>query len=279
MHTLIIRVRRYCPICPCRKDGSLVVCISPRWGFIPLLTLCTSSNDFSVTLFVLLCRCSKQIFFTGLQPHGSTRPLVSGSHRIPKWACRAIIICYPSKAIVHGRVEQFFAATPGKDRLPMYLSPEIYGGPHTPPSDGYYTSHATSSQDGTSVMDDASLFNYHARSLLLWSHWVMGFLPERLKVEIDAAKFLDAFRYTSQSGEVVSTRPWQMAPFDSVISPYGDKHVDTQTSMLHTHANRMSKALPRAADTPVDLDYLTCRGKRTRPSCKSFLYLNESRPK
>ena len=151
--------------------------------------------------------------------------------------------------------------------------------PHTPPPDGYYTSHATSSQDGTSVMDDASLFNYHARNMLLWSHWVMGFLPERLKVEIDAERFLSAFSYTSQSGETEATCPWKMAPFPSVISPYGDKHVDTQTSMLHTHSNRMSKALPRAADTPVDLDYLTCRGKRTRPSCKSFLYLNESRPK
>ena len=114
----------------------------------------------------------------------------------------------------------------------MYLTPEIYGGPHTPPSDGYYTSHATSSQDGTSVMDDASLFNYHARNLLLWSHWVMGFLPERLKVEIDAEKFLGAFSYTSQAGETVATYPWKMAPFPSVISPYGDKHVDTQKVRL-----------------------------------------------
>ena len=96
----------------------------------------------------------------------------------------------------------------------------------------------------------------------------MGFLPERLKVEIDATKFLDAFSYINRSGEVVATRPWQMAPLDSVIAPYGDKHVDTQTSMLYTHANRMSKALPRLAEAPVDLDYLTCRGKRTRPVCK-----------
>ena len=150
----------------------------------------------------------------------------------------------------------------------MYLTPEIYGGPHAPPHDGYYTSHATSSQDGTSVMDDTSLVNYHARSLLLWSHWVMGFLPERLKVEIDATKFLGAFSYTSQAGETVATYPWKMAPFPSVISPYGDKHVDTQTSMLHTHSHRMSKALPRAAEVPIDLDYLTCRGNRTRPLCK-----------
>ena len=174
---------------------------------------------------------------------------------------------------MHGRVDQFFATMPTKDRSPMYLTPGIYGGPHTPPPDGYYTSHATSSQDGTSVMDDASLFNYHARNMLLWSHWVMGFLPERLKVEIDAEKFLSAFSYTSQSGETEATCPWKMAPFPSVISPYGDKHVDTQTSMLHTHSNRMSKALPRAAEVPTELDYLTRRGKRTRPPCKWFKYL------
>ena len=274
MHILITRVRLYCLIYPCRTDGRLVACILRHWGFILLSTLCTSSSSFLVTPFILHCRCRKQIFFTGLQPHGSTRPLVSGSREIPKWACRVTLICYPSKAIVHGSVSHFLAANPGKDRSPMYLTPEIYGGPHTPPPDGYYTSHATSSQDGTSVMDDTSLVNYHARSLLLWSHWVMGFLPERLKVEIDATKFLGAFSYTDRSGEAESMRPWRMAPLNSVVSPYGDKHVDAQTSMLHTHANRMSKALPRAAEIPVDLGYLTSRGKRTRPMCELIKYLN-----
>ena len=181
-----------------------------------------------------------------------------------------MLICYPSKAIVHGRVSHFFAATPGKDRSPMYLTPEIYGGPHAPPHDGYYTSHATSSQDGTSVMDDTSLVNYHARSLLLWSHWVMSFLPERLKVEIDATKFLGAFSYMNRSDDVVAAHPWKMAPMGSVVAPYGNKHLETQTSMLYTHANRMSKALPRVAEAPVDLGYLGCRGKRTRPTCKSI---------
>ncbi|KAI0083196.1 hypothetical protein BDY19DRAFT_900659 [Irpex rosettiformis] len=207
----------------------------------------------------------KQFFFTGLQLHGSTRPTVPDSFKIPQWACRAMLISYPSKAFALGKVRHCFGVMPGKKTKTFYLPPDVYGGIHTPPPDGYYTSHTSTAQDGPTVMDDASLLNFHARGLLSWAHWTMECLPSRLQIEIDAEKFLSAFTYRDGTKGRIGLKPWSMAPSSSVNEPYEDRHVDTQVEMLHTLYDRMAKAIPALPPNTFESEYLTSRGKKIRP--------------
>ncbi|KAI0085726.1 hypothetical protein BDY19DRAFT_908928 [Irpex rosettiformis] len=207
----------------------------------------------------------KQFFFTGLQLHGSTRPTVPDSFKIPKWACRAMLISYPSQAFALGKVRHCFGVMPGKKTKTFYLPPDVYGGIHETPSDGYCTSHTSTAQDGTAVMDDASLVNFHARGLLSWAHWVMEFLPSRLQVEIDAERFLGAFTYRDGTKGRVPLKSWSMAPSSSVNEPYGDKHVDSQIEMLHTLYDRMAKGIPDLPPNTFKPEYLTERSCKSRP--------------
>ncbi|KAI0094150.1 hypothetical protein BDY19DRAFT_911359 [Irpex rosettiformis] len=209
----------------------------------------------------------KQFFFTGLQRHGSTRPLVREDLPIPKWACRAMLVCYPSKSIALGKVRHCFGVMPSK-RKPFYLTAEMCGGPNDPPSDGFYTTHTSTSQDGTAVMDDPSLLNFHGRGLLSWAHWIMASLPPHLCIEIDSEKFLGAFSYRNGSNRRVGLKPWSMAPSAKVNEPYEDKHVDAQIDVLHVLYDRMAKGIPDLPPNSFHNEYLTNRGSKTRPECK-----------
>ncbi|KAI0083214.1 hypothetical protein BDY19DRAFT_998758 [Irpex rosettiformis] len=207
----------------------------------------------------------KQFFFTGLQLHGSTRPLVPDSFKIPRWACRAMLISYPSRAFALGEVKHHFGLMPGKKTKTFYLSPDMYGGIPRNPPDCYYTTHASTAQDGSAVMDDASLVNFHARGLLSWVHWTMEFLPSRLQIEVDTEKFLSAFTYRDGVNGRVGLKSWPMAPSSSVNEPYEDRHVDAQIQLLHTLYDRMAKGIPDLPPNPYDAEYLTNRGRKVRP--------------
>ncbi|KAI0083085.1 hypothetical protein BDY19DRAFT_998872 [Irpex rosettiformis] len=207
----------------------------------------------------------KQFFFTGLQLHGSTRPLVPDSFKIPQWACRAMLISYPSKAFALGMVRHCFGVMPGKRIKTFYMPPDVYGGIHKNPLDSYHTAHTSTAQDGTTVMDDAGLVNFHGRGLLSWAHWIMELLPPRLQIEIDPDKFLSAFTYRDGTNGRVGLRPWSLAPSPSVNEPFEDRHVDTQIELLHTLYDRMAKGIPDLPPNPFENEYLTDRGRKTRP--------------
>ena len=68
----------------------------------------------------------RSIYFPGRLRHAGTSPLAPRGEEAAKWACRCVIISYPSSAYLKGTIRQAFAALPfGGDLL--YLSPEMTG--------------------------------------------------------------------------------------------------------------------------------------------------------
>ena len=178
-----------------------------------------------------------------------------------------MLICYPNKALMLGKSSYFFAAMPGKDR-PFQLTAHMRSGPHEVPEDGYYSSHTTMAQDGTTVMDDAGLVNFHARGLLNWAHFVMEQLPPHLRVEIDPEAFLGAFSYRAGDRRV-GLKSWNLAPSADVNHPFEERHVTAQSDVLDLLYNRMSKGIPELSTNPFKPNYLTDRGHKIRPMCTS----------
>lgn len=169
--------------------------------------------------------------------------------------------------MVLGKVSHSFSMMPG-DKNSFYLTAHTTGGPHKPPSDGYFTAHTTVAQDDTAVMDDASLVNFLARGLLLWTYDVMEQLPPRLRMEINKNDYLRAFKFHNEEGEECSLEPWPMAPAPEVNTRYEARHIDTQVNVLDVLYNRAAGALPGVAPSPFASEYLTTRSSKTRPPCK-----------
>lgn len=213
---------------------------------------------------------SKRFYFTGHLRHGSTRPLVPDQVEIPGWACRALLIGYPSGAIVSGSSAHSFAMMPDEPE-PFYLAAPMVGGPCDLPEGGHFTSRATSAQDGDAVMDDASQVTHHGRGILQWAHWVMKQLPERLHIHINAKTFLSAFSYL-ENDRRVRLPDWAMAPSSSVRHPFGDTHLATQRRMLHDLYDRTAKGIPHLSSVnPYRDEYLVTPGDVVRPTCKYSL--------
>ncbi len=219
-------------------------------------------------MYILTIRFSKQLFFTGLLRHGSTRALALDTLPIPKWACRAMMICYPPKSMVLGKVSHCFSMMPGA-KAPFFLTAHTTGGPHKVPKNGYFTAHTTMAQDGTSSMDDAALVNFLARGLLLWTHDVMEQLPHRLRVQVNRDMFLGAFNYYDDDGNLIDLMPWPMAPVDDVNTRYDHVHVEVQENMLLGVYDRMAACIPGIPSKIIRGEYVTNRGSKTRPSSES----------
>lgn len=162
-------------------------------------------------------------------------------------------------------------------KFPFYLTAHSTGGPHNIPPQGYYTGHTTMAQDGITTMDKRAVVNYLARGLLLWAHDVMEQLPPALRVEIRKTDFLGAFKYGDEDGELVDLEPWPMGPVDDVQVRYTEGHVQAQIDMLDVLYNRMARGIAEVAPNPFKPEYLTDRGKKTRPTSEnSFISSNAS---
>ena len=66
------------------------------------------------------------IFFSGRYPHGGTAPLAPPGCQAPKSALRAVVIGYPSRAILEGTARHTLSGL-ARRRFPIYLSPEMTG--------------------------------------------------------------------------------------------------------------------------------------------------------
>jgi hypothetical protein len=79
--------------------------------------------------------------------------------------------------------------------MPLHLTPEMTGEPYRATPNGYITNCATTASDGMANMPDDTLVNFHTRSLLQLSMWVLRQLPASLDIQVDANKFISAFKY------------------------------------------------------------------------------------
>lgn len=68
----------------------------------------------------------QSIYFSGRLRHGGTAPLAPPGEPPCSWACRCVVISYPSSLYVTGFIRQAFATLPFSNEL-LYLSPEMTG--------------------------------------------------------------------------------------------------------------------------------------------------------
>ena len=187
------------------------------------------------------------IFFSGRLQHGGTPPLGPAGQPAEDWACRCVVIGYPSGAYVNGTIRHALGALPHK-KEPLYLAPEMIGIEYvlfyatinlhvlTLVSSQSYDNvdridRSNMAMDGMTIMDRQSHLDWFARSLLLLNRSLIRQLPSSYQVEVDSETFLDAFSLTV-NGERCAATPWKMAPDPAVHEPE-DAAQDGESSVCY----------------------------------------------
>lgn len=123
------------------------------------------------------------IYFTGRQMHEGTAPLAPSNTIPQKWACRLVVVAYPSGRIQRGNVKHAWAAS----HFPIFLYPETTGAMESVPlvrteeSCPFYSNIA---MDGVMTMPVKSHFDFTVRGGLQLVMDALAQLPQSYNVHV-----------------------------------------------------------------------------------------------
>ncbi|KAJ3515080.1 hypothetical protein NMY22_g14544 [Coprinellus aureogranulatus] len=156
----------------------------------------------------------KCLNFSGRQAHGATAPRAPPGVKPVNDAHRCNLIFYPPSSMTSGKSRHTLASH--QDATPLYLTPEMidYSGERACPS---RCNAATWAKDGDCLLPTDSMAQFMTRGCLQFCRDIMGQVPERLKVEIDADAFYSSISYVNDDGKRVHPEVTNMTP------RYGEK--------------------------------------------------------
>ncbi|KZV59238.1 hypothetical protein PENSPDRAFT_672487, partial [Peniophora sp. CONT] len=123
----------------------------------------------------------------------------------------------------------------------LAIGPDVLNNPESKSQQTWIT-HPNFARDALGIMSPASLMQFYAQSLYLLDVFAVRQIPESLKVQIDADKFLSAFSYLDDKGDRKSLNSWQYAP--RVNDPEGNEARRNAASAWKGFSAQVTQVIP-----------------------------------
>ncbi|TEB23703.1 hypothetical protein FA13DRAFT_1797886 [Coprinellus micaceus] len=138
--------------------------------------------------------------FSGRQAHGATASTAPPGVDPASHAYRCNFVFYPPSSMMSGRSRYTLACH--QDGTPLYRNPEMvdYDGDHETPSQ---CNDSTWARDGEAILPTDAHVGFISRGCLELCKNVLGQLPERHDIQIDAEKFMASISYKDDAGQRV----------------------------------------------------------------------------